>query len=128
MWQSQAITGRVKGGRAVRAREERFRSIAEATQEWIWEIDGDGLYTFCSPAAEAILGYSPDQLIGRNCLDMVSQGTRQTLADLLQRAIAEKRRRRHLGLRLEHANAGVRWVHARAPPLPLPPAVVPGPH
>ena len=68
--------------RALRASEERFRSIAEATQEWIWEIDADGVYTFCSPAVEAILGYAPDQLVGNNCLDILRADSRQTVAEL----------------------------------------------
>jgi len=73
IYQIQDITDRMQAERALRASEERFRSIAEATQEWIWEIDAEGLYTFCSPAVGAILGYQPDQLIGRNCLDIVSR-------------------------------------------------------
>jgi diguanylate cyclase (GGDEF)-like protein/PAS domain S-box-containing protein len=117
IYQIQDITDRVNAERALRASEERFRSIAEATQEWIWEIDADGLYTFCSPAAEAILGYSPEQLIGRSCLDIVSQSVRQTLADLLQRGIAEKRGWRDLVLRLQHATGGVRWLDSNALPL-----------
>jgi diguanylate cyclase len=117
IYQIQDITDRVNAERALRASEERFRSIAEATQEWIWEIDADGLYTFCSPAAEAILGYSPEQLLGRSCLDIVSQSVRQTLADLLQRGIAEKRGWRDLVLRLQHATGGIRWLDSNALPL-----------
>ena len=54
--QIQDITDRIDAERALRASEERFRSIAEATQEWIWEMDADGVYSFCSPAVKAILG------------------------------------------------------------------------
>ena len=115
--QIQDITDRVNAERALRASEERFRSIAEATQEWIWEIDAEGLYTFCSPAVEAILGYPPDRLIGTNCLDILSQSIRQTLTDLLQRGIAEKRGWRDLVLRLQHANGGIRWLDSNALPL-----------
>jgi diguanylate cyclase (GGDEF)-like protein/PAS domain S-box-containing protein len=117
IYQIQDITDRINAERALRASEERFRSIAEATQEWIWEIDADGLYTFCSPAAEAILGYAPEELIGRSCLDIVSQSMRQTLADLLQRGIAEKRGWRDLLLRLQHATGGIRWLDSNALPL-----------
>ena len=39
IWQIQDITDRIRAEQALRASEERFRSIAEATQEWIWEID-----------------------------------------------------------------------------------------
>ncbi len=117
IYQIQDITDRVNAERALRASEERFRSIAEATQEWIWEIDADGIYTFCSPAVEAILGYPPDQLIGTSCLDTLSQSVRQTLADLLQRGIAEKRGWRDLVLRLQHASGGTRWLDSNALPL-----------
>jgi diguanylate cyclase (GGDEF)-like protein/PAS domain S-box-containing protein len=117
IYQIQDITDRVNAEQALRASEERFRSIAEATQEWIWEIDAQGLYTFCSPAAEAILGYSPDQLIGRNCLDIVSQSLRQTMADLLRRGIESKRGWRDLVLHLQHASGGIRWLDSNALPL-----------
>jgi diguanylate cyclase (GGDEF)-like protein/PAS domain S-box-containing protein len=118
IYQIQDITERMRTERALRASEERFRSIAEATQEWIWEIDAEGVYTFCSPAVEAILGYTPEQLVGKNCLDIVSPSTRQTVADLLRRGAAEKRGWRDLVLHLRHAAGGVRWLDNNALPLP----------
>jgi diguanylate cyclase (GGDEF)-like protein/PAS domain S-box-containing protein len=117
IYQIQDITDRVNAERALRASEERFRSIAEATQEWIWEIDADGLYTFCSPAVEVILGYAPDQLIGKNCLDIVSPGLRPTVAELLRRGTAEKRGWRDVELHLLHAAGGIRWLDSNALPL-----------
>ena len=117
IYQIQDITDRVNTERALRASEERFRSIAEATQEWIWEIDADGIYTFCSPAVEAILGYSPDQLIGTSCLDLMPPNIRQTMADLLRREIAEKHGWRDLELHLQHAGGSIRWLDSNALPL-----------
>ena len=58
--------------RQLQASEERFRSISEATREWIWEMDSRGLYTYSSPAVEAMIGYRPQELIGKSCLDLVS--------------------------------------------------------
>jgi diguanylate cyclase (GGDEF)-like protein/PAS domain S-box-containing protein len=117
IYQIQDITDRITAERALRASEERFRSIAEATQEWIWELDADGLYTFCSPAVEAIIGYAPDQLVGKSCLDIVSPDNRETISDLLQRGIAEKRGWRDLVLHLQHASGGIRWLDSNALPL-----------
>jgi len=97
--------------------EERFRSIAEATQEWIWEMDATGVYTFCSPAVEVILGYKPGDLLGRNCLDIVSPTTRTTLVELLQRGVNERRGWRDLVLHLRHAKGGIRWLDNSALPL-----------
>jgi diguanylate cyclase (GGDEF)-like protein/PAS domain S-box-containing protein len=117
IYQIQDITDRIRAEEALRASEERFRSIAEATQEWIWEIDAHGVYTFCSPAVEVILGLKPADLLGKNCLDMVSPATRNALNELLRRSVLEKRGWRDLVLHLRHAKGGIRWLDNNALPL-----------
>ena len=117
IYQVQDVTDRIRAEAALRASEERFRSIAEATQEWIWEIDARGVYTFCSPAVEAILGYKPTDLIGTNCLDIVSPGTRSMVVELIRRGVSEKRGWRDLVLHLRHVRGGVRWLDINALPL-----------
>jgi diguanylate cyclase (GGDEF)-like protein/PAS domain S-box-containing protein len=116
IYQIQDITDRVNAERALRDSEERFRSIAEATQEWIWEIDADGAFSFCSPAVEAILGYAPAELLGRSFLDMMSENTRQAVADLLERGMTEKRGWRDLVLQMRHAMGDVRLLDSNALP------------
>ncbi len=49
----------------LRESEERFRQVAETVGDFIWEIDRDGLYRYTSPSVEKILGYTPDELIGK---------------------------------------------------------------
>ena len=115
--QIQDITERIRAQEALRLSEERFRSIAEATQEWIWEIDAEGVYTFCSPAVEVILGYKPGELLGRNCLDVVSPTSRSAMVELLRRGINERRGWRDLVLHLRHARGGIRWLDNNAMPL-----------
>ncbi len=115
--QIQDITDRIDAERALRASEERFRSIAEATQEWIWELNADGAYSFCSPAVNAILGVAPDQLIGKSCLDILPPGARHTLDERLQRAITERSGWRELVLQYRHTSGGVRWLDSNAMPL-----------
>lgn len=117
IWQIQDITDRIRAEAALRASEERFRTIAEATQEWIWEIDADGVYTFCSPAVEAILGYSPASLIGRNCLEIVDVASNGTVVELLRRGAQEKCGWRDLVFCLRHAEGGTRDLENNALPL-----------
>jgi len=50
---------------AVRRSEERFRQIAEVAGEFIWEVDTEGLYTYASPVVEQILGYTPEEIVGK---------------------------------------------------------------
>lgn len=45
--------------------EERFRQVAESAGEWIWETDAHGLYTFSSFAVQTILGYNPEEIVGK---------------------------------------------------------------
>ena len=59
------VTERKKLNDALRKSEERFKQVTESAGEWIWEVDTDGLYTFTSPAVEKILGYKPDEIVGR---------------------------------------------------------------
>lgn len=43
----------------------RFEQVAEDAQEWIWEVDSDGLYLYSSPVVESLMGYSVDEVVGR---------------------------------------------------------------
>ncbi|MDD4923240.1 MAG: PAS domain S-box protein [Dehalococcoidales bacterium] len=59
------ITERKKAEEALKESEERFRQVADSADEWIWEVDADGVYTYSSPAVERILGYTPEEIIGK---------------------------------------------------------------
>jgi len=59
------ITERKRAEEALQKSEERFRQIAENVSDFIWEVDANGLFTYASPAVEKILGYTPDELIGK---------------------------------------------------------------
>ncbi len=55
----------LKAERELTESEARFRQVAETAQEWIWEVDSEGLYTYSSPLVATLLGYSPDELVGK---------------------------------------------------------------
>jgi PAS domain S-box-containing protein len=59
------ISERMKQEQAVRLSEERFKQIAENAGSWIWEVDTKGMYTYSSPVIEKILGYTPEELVGK---------------------------------------------------------------
>jgi len=51
---------------ALRAAEEQARLLLESTTEGIFGLDPAGIATFINPAAAEMLGYAPNELIGRN--------------------------------------------------------------
>jgi sigma-B regulation protein RsbU (phosphoserine phosphatase) len=52
--------------------EERFRQMAEMTGEWLWEQDPKGYYIYSSAAVYQILGYRPDQVVGRHYTEFLT--------------------------------------------------------
>jgi two-component system, cell cycle sensor histidine kinase and response regulator CckA len=59
------LTERNAGREKLRKSEERFRQVAESAGEFIWEVDAAGLYLYASPVVEQILGYTPEEIVGR---------------------------------------------------------------
>lgn len=59
------ITERKRMEEALRRSERRFRQVAENAREWIWEVDADGVYTYCSRMVERILGYTIEEVVGK---------------------------------------------------------------
>ncbi|OPY93404.1 MAG: Sensor histidine kinase TmoS [Syntrophaceae bacterium PtaU1.Bin231] len=59
------IAARKEAEEALRDAEKRFLHVTENTREMIWEVDRQGLYRYVSPAVEQILGYRPDELVGK---------------------------------------------------------------
>ncbi len=49
----------------LRKSEERYRLLVETTSDWIWEVDSKGIFTFSSPQVKGMLGYEPEEMVGR---------------------------------------------------------------
>ena len=70
---AQDITHERLAEEALRESEEWFRSIAETSPEMIWEIDLQGRFRYISPMIEPLLGYRPDEVIGRPMIELVAE-------------------------------------------------------
>ncbi len=65
------ITERKKVEDACKEAEERFRGLVESTSDMIWQVDQNGVYTYVSPKIKDILGYEPDEVVGKTPFDLV---------------------------------------------------------
>ncbi len=67
------VTERVNAEQALQKSEQKFRSLVETTNDFIWEIDETGAYVYASPQVHGMLGYAPDEVIGRTPFDFMPQ-------------------------------------------------------
>ncbi|HUQ26059.1 MAG TPA: EAL domain-containing protein [Burkholderiales bacterium] len=59
---------------ALAERERRFHDVAMTSQEYVWETDADGRFTYLSERAESLLGYARAELLGRRLADFMPPG------------------------------------------------------
>ncbi len=85
------ITYRKQMELALKESEERFRQVAETVADFIWEVDTEGLYTYASPSVEKILGYTPEELVGKkHFYDLFDPSVREELKAAAFQAFAER--------------------------------------
>lgn len=77
---AQDITERKLAEEALRQSEEKFRALVESTSDWIWEVDRDGTYTYVSPQVEELLGYKPEEIVGKSPFDLMPPEEAQRVA------------------------------------------------
>lgn len=65
------VTGHKQMECTLRESERRFHDIAEISADWIWEVDITGCYTYASESVQMLLGYKPEQLIGKTAFDLM---------------------------------------------------------
>ena len=56
---------------ALRASETRFRALIEHSADAISLLDARATILYASPSSQGVLGYAPDELVGRNAFDLV---------------------------------------------------------
>jgi diguanylate cyclase (GGDEF)-like protein/PAS domain S-box-containing protein len=55
----------------LKATRERFQGLVETIYDWIWEVDSQGRYIYVSPQVRNILGFEPDEVLGKAPYDFM---------------------------------------------------------
>ena len=87
------ITERKKAEEALRESEARYRELFENASDVIYSVDPEGTVLSMSPAVERLLGYKPEELIGKNMAELnivPPEKLEQALIDTM-RALAGER-------------------------------------
>ncbi|MDO8931028.1 MAG: EAL domain-containing protein, partial [Rhodocyclaceae bacterium] len=84
------ITERKQAEEELRRSEQRFRDVAEASADWIWEVDAAGRYTYVSEGVKRMLGYAPDEVVGKTPFDFMAPAEARRIGELFGSIAAQK--------------------------------------
>lgn len=99
---------------------ETSRDIDEASDaagEWVFEIDVDGRITSCSAAVEPIIGYSPEEVVGRDFTELYFPESREKVRQFFDHLVAARTGWTNLVQRLRHRDGTECYVEASAVPV-----------
>jgi diguanylate cyclase (GGDEF)-like protein/PAS domain S-box-containing protein len=98
------------GKRTRRALEQQLRDIVVTSQDWIWEHDRDGKFTFCSDSVRSTLGYAPAEILGTHAAQYVHPEDLAALDFAMHTLGPNQRTATNLQARWRHRNGSYRWL------------------
>jgi len=75
----------------LRESEGRFRSLSETTSDLVWEVDEKSMYTYVSPKIRDILGYEPEEIMGKTLFDLMPPEEARYVSDIFDEIVASKK-------------------------------------
>jgi len=110
----QDISSRKQIEEELRQNEEKFRMLVQNSSDIITVFDRDATIKYESPAIENILGYKPEERVGRNVsMDpIVHPEDRELKINLLRKAIERPHENIYGEFRLRHKNGAFRTIEA----------------
>ena len=85
------ITERKRAEEALRESEAKFRSIVETSPDIIWEIDARGTTVYLSPGIREMMGFSPEEIIGRSFVDMLPPSQKEAAVQMFKNILARRK-------------------------------------
>ena len=111
------ITERKRSEEALRLSEDKYRSIVEATTEWIWEMDTEGRHTYSNHRVESILGYPVEEYMKHSAFDFMVPEDQAMVRRELPGLIASKQGWKNWIIRWRHKDGSIRHLESNANPV-----------
>jgi PAS domain S-box-containing protein len=81
---SHDITERKQLEDAIRDSQEKYRALTETTNDFVWEMDARGRYTYCSPQMQKLWGLKPADMIGKMPSDIMPPDDRERFREFFR--------------------------------------------
>lgn len=117
--QEEVAEAQEQAAEQLRRREERYRALVQDSCDVISVVDVTGVVDSVSPAALAVMGYPPDELVGTNYFQLIHPDDRAALLAFPGSGSAEQRTE----VRTRHADGTWHWHDVTLRDLTANPAV-----
>ncbi len=95
---------------------DRFNMIIDDMHEWVWEVDKDGVYTYASKQVAIVLGYKPEELIGKTPFDFMSADEAERIGKIFAEIVSEERPFSKLKNNCIHKNGHIVYTETSGQP------------
>ena len=76
--------------RQLKESEGKYRSLVESINDVVWETDSDLRYTYVSPKVREVMGYEPEDIMGKTPFSLMKAGERDRLGPAITDMINRK--------------------------------------
>ncbi|MHB9108803.1 MAG: sensor histidine kinase [Armatimonadota bacterium] len=108
------VTGRKLAEQALQASERRFRALVEHSADAMALLAPDGTFLYASPAASRINGFSMEDFLGQNALEIIHPDDLPHVQEQLARIACEPDAVMQVRFRIRHRDGNWRWLDANA--------------
>src|SRR6185437_13477234 len=110
--QVRQLEARRLADEAIRASEQRFRVIIENSWDAIALLDDGATIRYASPATARVLGYSPEEFVGRNAFDFMHPDDLQRTTDIFSQLAQHSGATLTATFQFRHKDNSWRWIEA----------------
>ncbi|MBN1516471.1 PAS domain S-box protein [Candidatus Sumerlaeota bacterium] len=111
------VTERNQSQAALRERDAMIHALVETSRDWIWSINLEGVHTYSNPAIREILGYEPDEIVGKSCFNLIHEQDLPVVREHILQKTAEKKGWSNFLIRWRHKDSSWRFLESNAVPI-----------
>ena len=95
-----------------------FNDVVENAEEWVWEVNAEGIYTYSSPVVEKLIGYRCDEIVGKvKLFDLFHPNEKEFLETHARLIVKNKDSFKKFQHRKLHKNGDNVWLLTSAIPV-----------
>src|SRR5256714_3289509 len=110
---SREITSRIEFEQQLQKSEQRFRSLIENSTDLVTLLAKDGTILYMSPSSKRVLGFPPDELVGKNAFRYIVREDISAIKRDFDHLIAKAGNTVEGSYRVKHADGSFRYVEGR---------------